>query len=91
MVALSWRLSRPADAQLTVRPFLSGRDAHSTHHENGAFRFAPEISGEKVTWRPYEGLPEIVALSNGGYAHDPQWYRNFEYTDEPEREAEGAG
>ena len=26
---------------LKVRPFLSGRDFHSMHHENGSFRFEP--------------------------------------------------
>ena len=32
-----------------VRLFLSGRDFHSTHQENGAFRFGGEEKGETVT------------------------------------------
>src|SRR5438093_5118843 len=34
-----------ADLKLKVRPFLSGRDFHSTHHENGAFKFTAEQNG----------------------------------------------
>src|SRR5262245_29803475 len=40
LVVLTWRLEgAPRPATLTVRPFLSGRDYHSLHHENGEFRF----------------------------------------------------
>ena len=47
-VFISWKLvsNRDADLKLKVRPFLSGRDFHSTHHENGAFRFDAEQNGE---------------------------------------------
>ena len=83
VVALSWRLvndknSAPPTAgvrrsvSLCVRPFLSGRDYHSTHHENGAFRFEPHIEHQVLRWRPYDGIPEIVALSNGTYTYEPQ-------------------
>ena len=41
---------------LRVRPFLSGRDYHSMHHENGAFRFDAERKDATVTFRPYDGL-----------------------------------
>lgn len=72
-------------ARLFVRPFLSGRDYHSLHRENGAFRFLPEVQGERIAWRPYPGLPAILALTNGRYRHEPHWYRNFEYDRERER------
>ena len=71
--------------RLRVRPFLSGRDFHSTHHENGAFRFEAEQNGERVTFRSYEGVPAVVAHSNGGYAHNSTWYRNFLYFEEQAR------
>jgi predicted glycogen debranching enzyme len=70
---------------LEVRPLLSGRDYHSTHHENDAFSFEPERRGRSVVWRPYAGLPEIVATSDGAYRHAPEWYRNFLYAAERER------
>ena len=43
-IFMSWQArSRldDADLKLKVRPFLSGRDFHSTHHENGSFQFEP--------------------------------------------------
>src|SRR5206468_5310724 len=39
----------------------------------------------RVVWRPYPGLPAIVARANGTYAHQPDWYRNFLYTEERDR------
>jgi predicted glycogen debranching enzyme len=86
ITALSWRLrgSRPG-VTLHVRPLLSGRDYHSTHHENGAFRFDADVTGERVTWHPYDGLPPVSAVSNGRYSPGPDWYRNFQYEEERAR------
>jgi len=55
IAVLSWRLvtsttkggrrgAKAAAARLTVRPFLTGRDAHALHHENGAFRFDADVA-----------------------------------------------
>jgi predicted glycogen debranching enzyme len=100
VVALAWRIrdagtSRPdsertggdvpALCNLCVRLFLSGRDFHSTHHENGAFRFDATQTSEGVKWSPYEGVPEIIARHNGSYSHEPCWYRNFLYAEEQAR------
>jgi predicted glycogen debranching enzyme len=71
--------------RLRVRPFLSGRDFHSMHHENGSFRFEAEQSGQGVILRPYEGVPAVVAYSNGRYSAEPNWYRNFLYREEQAR------
>ena len=68
-----------------MRPFLSGRDFHSTHHENSAFRFEAEQNSERIEWRPYDGLPAVIAYSNGNYCHEPNWYRNFLYREEQAR------
>jgi len=67
VVATSWRIQgelRPAT--LTVRPFLSGRDYHALHHENGDFRFEAEVTGDRVSWQPYASVPRIVALPAAG-------------------------
>ncbi len=83
---LCWRLAKAAAAsRLVVRPFLSGRDYHALHRENGAFRFDPVSESDAVTWKPYDTVPATIALSNGRYRHDPEWFRNFLYVQERER------
>jgi len=86
VTVLAWRLlTSNGKTILSFRPFLSGRDYHSMHHENGAFQFAPQIQGKHLVWHPYSGLPGIIALSNGEYLHQPDWYRNFLYEQERAR------
>lgn len=86
IVLLSWRLRKPrSQVTLSVRPFLAARDYHALHHENIMFRFDAEQRGGRVVWRPYEGMPGILAFSNGQYVHRPDWYRNFFYTEERAR------
>ncbi|HET9708201.1 MAG TPA: amylo-alpha-1,6-glucosidase [Gemmatimonadales bacterium] len=86
VVVLSWRLTAPhPDCRLFVRPLISGRDVHALHHENAAFRFDADVSGDRVLWRPYTSLPAVLARSNGRYRHDPVWYRQFLYVEEAAR------
>ncbi len=86
LVAVRFALEgAPRKAELSLRPFLSGRDYHALHHENPAFRFDAEVSGGRIAFRPYESLPPIVFLTSGAYRHDPTWYRNFLYDEERER------
>jgi predicted glycogen debranching enzyme len=91
-VSLSWRITQVAGGGVTlrVRPFLSGRDYHALHHENGAFRFEPDTHGTALTWRPYTGIPAIHTLMNGLYEHAPAWYRNFRYEEEHDRGLDGS-
>lgn len=78
VTAVSWRLSEPRMGErLRVRPLVSGRDIHALHHENPVFRFDALRERDRVVWRPYGGLPAIVATTNGVYTHDPLWYRQF--------------
>ncbi|MBM4125175.1 MAG: glycogen debranching protein, partial [Nitrospira sp.] len=85
---------RAAGAKLHLRPLFSGRDYHSLHHENSSFRFEPEGVGgggergageTRLVWHPYPGLPGIMAVANGRYTHQPDWYRNFLYDEERSR------
>jgi predicted glycogen debranching enzyme len=87
-VCLRWRLLTGAfdRAVLRVRPLLSGRDYHSLHHENTAFRFEPDRAGSSLVFRPYHGVPAVVLGGNGVYRHAPLWYRRFFY---PEEDARG--
>ena len=77
-----WEGTSNPPVRLHVRPFFSGRDFHSTHHENPAFRFAPANFPEDQVWHFYDGIPEVAAYSNGAYHHEPTWYRNFLYDEE---------
>ncbi|HKY33197.1 MAG TPA: amylo-alpha-1,6-glucosidase [Candidatus Polarisedimenticolia bacterium] len=85
--ALSWALRGPAPgtAELRVRPFLSGRDYHATHHENGAFRFETERGEGTAAWRPYDGVPGVRARFGGRFEPSPLWYRSFLYEHERAR------
>ena len=87
VAAVSWKLlSGAGPIGLEVRPFLSGRDYHSLHHENSAFRFdAESLADGGLRFQPYAGLPAIFMRANGSFAHEPDWYRNFLYTEERAR------
>jgi predicted glycogen debranching enzyme len=83
---VTWRLTESRErVVLFVRPFLSGRDYHALHHENPLFCFDPVVEGARLTWRPYNGVPPVVSLVNGEYAHQPYWYRSFLYEEERAR------
>jgi predicted glycogen debranching enzyme len=93
---LTWDVIRAAGpVTLRVRPFLSGRDYHSMHHENGAFQFEPAAPGSGslesdrrsgiVSFAPYAGVPHIEFRTNGEYRHSPDWYRSFLYEAERDR------
>ena len=85
-VLVTWSLiAADGPVALRVRPFLSGRDYHSMHHENAAFRFDADLNGAMVAFRPYDGVPCIVLSSNGDYRQAPDWYRRFLYGAELER------
>src|SRR5436190_3897245 len=70
---------------LLVRPFFSGRDFHATHHENASFKFVADQNSERVRFQSYDGVPAVIAYSNGHYVHEPSWYRNFVYSEEQAR------
>ncbi len=81
----SWEGVPNKSIRLQVRPFFSGRDFHALHHENGAFRFDPDNVPEGERWHFYDGLPPLLARSNGTYHHNPSWYRHFLYEEERAR------
>jgi len=86
-IVLRWRLlARVGESvSLTVRPLLSGRNYHSLHHENPDFQFFHTGNSRMLEWSPYHGVPNILAMSNGAYANNPLWFRQFLYTQEAER------
>ena len=83
---LSWKLLGPRkEVKLHVRPFLSGRDYHSLHKSNPAFRFDAEVKPDRVSWQPYHDVPGVTALTNGACSHQSNWYYNFIYEEERAR------
>jgi predicted glycogen debranching enzyme len=74
-----------SDVTLHVRPLISGRDYHSTQHENATLDFTTRVDGERLEWRPYASLPMICSRTNGRWEQAPAWYRNFLYTEERAR------
>ncbi|MGI3900444.1 MAG: amylo-alpha-1,6-glucosidase [Janthinobacterium lividum] len=84
---LTWRctLETPGPCRLSVRPLLTGRDHGALHQANDVLRFDAVVTGDAVTWRPYDGVPAATALTNGTYAHDPLWLHDVLYTVERER------
>jgi predicted glycogen debranching enzyme len=90
MVVVRWGLAKAGGpgATLLVRPMLSGRDYHSTHHENYSLQPGASINGQ-VIWQPYGGLPAVTALFRGKYRHSPDWYRRLQFWVEQERGLDG--
>lgn len=86
-VFLSWRVVEGAskDITLTVRPLISGREAHALHVFNRALWEESVVEDACVFCRPYKELPGISMLSNGEYKPVPEWYYAFVYDEERAR------
>ncbi len=86
MTCLTWKLlGKQKNVRLFVRPFLSGRDYHSLHKANPAFRFEAEMQPDRITWQPYAEVSGVTAITNALYEPEPHWYHNFLYTEEQAR------
>lgn len=86
LVCVMWKLGKKRpNVRLVFRPLISGRDYHALLRENAAFRFEEERDGGRIVWRPYQGIPGIVSLTNAEYVPQPEWYRNFLYAEERAR------
>ena len=77
---LVWTADRPA--RLAVRPLLSGRDYHASHHANDAFDMTTQREGGGLVWRPYPGVPAITARGSFAWEDAPEWFYRFTYAAE---------
>ena len=86
-VILTYKIRKEAQqAELVLRPLLTGRDFHSLHKENKDLRSQPELQNGVCTLRPYEGVPPVYFHHNGNeFAPGFNWYRQVEYAQEAER------
>ena len=87
MVIVRWRLvgKKPTKAVLRVRPKLTGRDYHGTHHENGHLSMEAHVGSGMVLWHGYADLPPVRAFHFGVYRHEPTWYRHIQFPVEQQR------
>ena len=87
LVIVRWRLLKKSTFPVTllVRPMLSGRDYHSTHHENMGLDSHCTESTQSVIWHPYHDLPAVSAFHTGRYGHEPRWFRQVQFTVDQQR------
>lgn len=86
-VICTYRLRKDhAEAELVVRPFLTGRNFHALHQENSALNPKPDIRQGLVTLAPYPGIPLVYFHHNArDFVTGFNWYRQMEYVREKER------
>ena len=87
IVIVRWKLvgKKHLRVVLRVRPKLTGRDYHGTHHENGHLSTEAQVGNGMVVWHLYSDLPPVRAFHSGGYRHEPQWYRHIQFPVEQQR------
>ena len=88
LVVIRWTLAGKTKKAVTlrVRPMVSGREYHATHHVNDSLSTtATTVTDGLVSWRPYSELPSVQAFQNGGYRHDPTWCLTIQFPAEQQR------
>jgi predicted glycogen debranching enzyme len=80
-----WRvIGRPADARLTVRPFISARGYHALLRERDLPAISETTHAGGATWRHHFGAA-LAAASSGRYDSDPLVFRDFLLAEEQAR------
>ena len=87
IVIVRWKLvgKKHSRVVLRVRPKLTGRDYHGTHHENGLLSTKAQVGDGMIAWHLYSDLLPVRAFHSGGYRHEPQWYRHIQFPVEQQR------
>lgn len=87
LVIVRWRLLKKQKSSVTlrVRPMLSGREYHSTHHENAELDHTRAEGEQTVSWHPYHDLPAVRTFHTGGYGHEPRWFRQVQFSIDEQR------
>jgi predicted glycogen debranching enzyme len=80
-----YRKLRGPNLKLVIRPFVTGRDYHSTHHKSDEFNESISLKGNRISMRPYSYLPNIHFDCRGTFHPDAHWFYNFEWPIEIER------
>lgn len=81
-------LEAPVGVQLSIHPFVTGRDYHGIHHFNPSFVTQLEVRTEGETllvkMQPYADCPPLE-FEGGEFYGAGAWYYGFEYAVERER------
>jgi predicted glycogen debranching enzyme len=79
-------LDAPSVIHLALRPFFAGRDYHATAHANGYIHREATFAGGILTYRMYDGVPEVfIQVSGAVWETSPDWWSRFQYDRERER------
>ncbi|HSE57677.1 MAG TPA: amylo-alpha-1,6-glucosidase [Nitrospiraceae bacterium] len=90
LVVVRWRAAEGSrNVVLKLRPMLSGRDYHATHHANSALQSEAQAEKGLVSWRPYQDLPAVHAHHGGEYSHQPEWFYRVQFPVEQARGLDG--
>ena len=85
-LAIRWQVTGSTTGmKLHVKPFLSGRDYHSMHHENSDMNLDTENQNGDLRWQPYDDAVDVFAETNGHFESKPEWFRSFYYEIEDQR------
>lgn len=87
LVVVRWSLlgAGQQSAVLRIRPMVSGRDYHHTHHENPVLSTTVSEGNGWVSWQPYLSVPAVRVFYEGTYRHSPDWFRHVRFPVERER------
>ena len=84
--AVRWQLKGPqTGVELHVKPFLSARDYHGTHHKNDGISLETRRQNNELIWQPYHDSPQIFAESTGQFEDKPEWFESFYFQKEAQR------
>jgi predicted glycogen debranching enzyme len=85
-IVILYNLLTPGQAKLHIRPLIAYRDYHSLTRENPVLDSTVIQDREKISFRPYPGMPTLTFnMGEGSFVGPAYWYRDFLYGRERER------
>lgn len=82
LTALRFSPALRREARLHVRPLLAMRGFHELSRADSGLDLSPAFHEGRVELRPSPSLPALALATDGRYVHAPDWYRQFEYSEE---------
>src|SRR5205814_1970216 len=87
LVILTYKVRKEnSEAELVIRPFMTGRYVHVLHQENPSLQSQADVRNGVVIVAPYPGIPTVYMHQNAReYIPGFNWYRQMEYARERDR------